>query len=640
MALPGFTESPMLPLRGAWRDMDQVQPDLVRGRAFEAQNVRVLPGRIRTRNGHVATLAVPGKTTSLFQWLPVINWTRYNYLFYLSNGNLYYKNMADASAANVLYASTARGMIVAEAADKLYIAEYSQAGAGNTGLRIAVIMSAGQKWDNAFSGPLVATASVSELPGGVVTPGTHRIGFLPEYRSGHVSNPGPIAAPVPVLPGSRGTFAPHSHTVAATGKQLQVTFTIPNTPADIAYIHAIMTRADNPNNWFIVPDATAAVAPSMASFPATLNINFTDEDLANRATSALDYFNVLSRDYSGTPPFQPSAVLTYGNRLVCIANDKAYVSNAYDYEYVTEARHAVQLPGRRPIVNAGVLGSLIYWFGRNYTYASNDTGDDPRSWPTPDKISDSIGIPSPNCIEFRSTRDLGWIVSRAGLWAFTGQYSDKPVTYLWRTDWDAINWNAAYSIVIKEDPTRQLVYVAVPMGAATEPTHVFVVDYSRGIGAFDVDITIDTFTGFTPTSLALIEDAQAVTQMWMAPGAAGSMWKQAPNTFNDAGAAIDSIYESGYLLDFYNSSPSQMEYLYFDVSGAGFLEATFNCKDRTRSRILPPVALTATPGRLTTRLVQMVGANGSAKFRTNEADHYFDLRSLSVDSKPFGVLSR
>ncbi len=637
MPLPGFTESPMLPLRGAWVDMDQVQPDLVRGRAFEARNVRVMPGRVVTRPGHSTTLAVPGKTTSLFQWRPTINWTRYNYLFYLSNGSIYYKNMADASAAVSLYASTARGLSYAEAGDKLYLAEFSSESAGNQGLRIVALMSAGQKWDNAFGPPLEATASVTELPGGVVTPGTHRIGFLPEYRSGHVGPPSPIVAPSPVLPGSKGTFTPYSHTVSATGKQLQVTFTIPNTSHDIAYIHAIMTRADNPNNWFIVPDATAAVAPSTASFPATFTVNFSDEDLANRATSALDYFNVLARSYDGTPPFSPSFALMYGKRLVLLANDKAYVSEPDDFEYITEARHVVRLPGRRPLVCAGVLGGLLYWFGRNYTYASADNDGDPVTWATPDKISDSIGVEAPNCIEFRSTRDLAWIASRTGLWAFTGQYADKPITYLWRSQWDQINWAAAHTIVVKEDPVRQLVYVAVPMGAATEPSHAWVIDYSRGIGAFDVDISIDTFSGFSPTSMLLVEDSAAVRSMWMAPSSAGSMWKQDPTVYSDAGAAIDSSYECGFLLDFFNSAPSQMEMLYFDVSGAGFLEVTFYTKDRTLNRVLAPIALSASPGRLTSRLVQMIGANGSAKFRTSTAGDHFDLRSVSLDSKPYSV---
>jgi hypothetical protein len=631
MPLPGFSESPMLPLRGAWRDMDQVQPDLVRGRAFAAQNVRVLPGRIITRAGHLATLAVPGKTTSLFQWLPTLNGIRYNYLFYLSGGNVLYKNMGDSSPAATLYASSARGLSYAEAADKIYIAEHDTSNIGTAGLRVSAILGSGQKWDHAFGPPLVATGAVTEQSGGVVTPGVHLIGFLPEYRSGHVGKPSPV-------PG--GVFTPASHTVSSIGKKLAATFTFATTPNDVAFIHAIMTRADNPNNWFIVPDATAAVPPGATGWPVTLNINFNDEDLANRATSALDYFNLVSQSYLGVPPFLPSAAVMYGNRLVCIVNDKAYISEAYDFEYMTEARHTVQLPGRRPIVNAAVLGGMIYWFGRNYTYASSDNGEDPRSWPQPEQVSGSIGIPAPNCIEFRSTRDLGWIVSRTGLWSFTGQYPDKPMTYLWRTDWAAINWAAAYCIVIKEDPTRQLVYVAVPMGTATEPTHVFVVDYSRGTGAFEVDITIDTFAGFTPTSLALIEDSAALTSMWMAPGAAGSMWKQDNAFHSDAGAAIDSLYECGYLLDFYNSSPSQIEYLYFDICGNGWLETTFNLKDRTRSRILPPVPLLATPGRLTSRLVQMVGANGSAQFRTNAVDDYFDLRSISVDSKPYSVMGR
>jgi hypothetical protein len=637
MPLPGFTESPMLPLRGAWRDMDQVQPDLVRGRAFEARNIRVKPGRVVTRDGHVTGLSVPGRTTSLYQWLPtLVGLGRKNFIFYHSNGKVWMKNMADSSAAVELFSATARGASYAEAANKLYVCTYDNDGLGVTGLKLANPLGTGQIVDNAFSPPLalVPTVAQTTASGAKVTPGTHLFGYLVEYRSGCITPYAPLVG---------GIFTPVSATITADKQvQLTVTFTTGSpAPADIAFLHAIMTRADNPSLYYIVPDGSIAVPPGVPITPATtwaatMNIAITDEDLSARAEAATPYMTKLTMTGS-TPPVTPSQCLMYGDRLVLVAGTKAYASDQFDYEFMTEARHTVQLPGMQPIVAAGVQGGMIYWFGRNYTFASMDNGSDPRQWSKPERVSGAIGVTGPNCINFDNARSTGWVISRTGCWTFAGQYEEKPTTHLWRDDWVRINWAYAHTISVEDDIVNQRLYIATPMGAATEPDRLWVIDYSRGKAWSDVDITIDTFQGMAPGSVKRIEDSAAASTIWMAPTAAGTFWKQSPGALADDAAGIDCEYETGFILDFMNSMPSQCEMAYFDLSGAGVCEVTFKAKDAAITRALLPVFLQALPGQLTSRAVQCIAANGTLRFKTSNAGEWFELRSVSMDSKQFAT---
>ncbi|MGC4052874.1 MAG: hypothetical protein QM757_26400 [Paludibaculum sp.] len=475
MALPGFSESPMLPLRGAWKDMDQIQPDLVRGRAFEAQNIRIQPQGALCREGHTAGFAVPGRTTSLFQWLPTVALLRKNWLFYLANGSVYFRDPTTADPATALYASPARSLSYAEAGDKLYIAHANDSNIGTEGLKIADPQNMTQRWADAFGGPGTINPTAAEVGGGTMTAGLHHFGYIIEYRSGRSSPPGPVNA-------GTGAFVPFSYTVTGPGKKVLLTVTFPMTPNDIAFLHPIVTRVDNLNNWFFMPSGSVAVPPGAAAWPVTMTYDMADEDLANRAESALDYFNLITRTVGGAPPIQPSSCCVYGNRLVLYCGTKVYISDPFKYEYITEARHVVQVPGAKEVLAGGVVGGVLYHFGPNYTYASAATADDPRSWPQPDKISGALGVASASAMDFRSTQDMGWVANRSGLWPFRGQFPDKPTTCLWRTYWRSINSAVGHKIVVREDPDRQIVYVAAPMGSATEPSHLWVVDYSRRRG--------------------------------------------------------------------------------------------------------------------------------------------------------------
>jgi hypothetical protein len=175
------------------------------------------------------------------------------------------------------------------------------------------------------------------------------------------------------------------------------------------------------------------------------------------------------------------------------------------------------------------------------------------------------------------------------------------------------------------------------MDAATEPDRRWVIDYSRGKAWSDVDITIDTFTGMAPGSIKRIEDSAAASTLWMAPTAAGSLWKEEAGTFSDNGAGIDCEYETGFILDFMNSMPSQCEVAYFDLSGVGFCQITFKGKDSTVTRELESSMLEELPGKLTARMVQCIAANGTLRFKTNTAGEWFELRSVSLDSRQFAT---
>lgn len=625
MSMRDWLDKTVSNLRGSWSLTDQVQQGQP-ARAFIAQNVRVAPGRLYSREGTTVRAAVAGKVTGMFNWLTSVSDL---VLFFEGGTKLRVLNVAGGSPTDLVTGLTARGISVAEAGPRATVSFYTTAGLGAAQCRVTDGVSIA---DKAFEGPIAAiTITPSDGGTGLCTQGTHYLGFVFQSRTGFSGTFSPA-------PG--GVFAPGSITLNAGNRTINLSITL-NTPATAGVgsaIYAIMTRADNPDKWFYVPGCFAILPASSAGwtqgFPP---ISITDEDMAARAEEATDQQSLLTQDASGNGPFSPSIVFPYRHRTVYLVNNKAYVSNINDFQALTEDQHVIQTTGQKRLITGFAQGQSLYLVGEKWIDTTSDNGDVPSTWSQPEEVA-QMGTPAVRGIEPNTAGGHAWIANEAGLWTFLGRFDNygnpaqpKPVTYL-DANWKRINWSAAYALQVVDDIINLKCYVAAPLDGGTEPTHCFVIDYTNGLTYDTCDISLDNYNPATFSAICAVKEAAtARAALWFGPSTAGSILVQDATTHNDNGAAIHATWESGFLRE-----PEDVPSILFRIGGAhirargnGSLIHTWYGLDRAVSVVPNTLALSAAPGvDLFTRFDLAKVENASVRLEINAVDAWMEIIAL------------
>ncbi len=560
----------------------------------------------------------------MYHWITNDGSAAINRLIYMeSETTVKMRNLVDGTS-QTLFTQAGRAAPPAEAGSRLYIPVINAAGTGASKLRIVNALLGGVPSDFAFTGPMTASPTIAEFGAGLVTQGSHRFGYILETRTGFFGKPSPV---------SSGVFAPFEYTVVAANMSLtmQVTATM---PADAAFIHPIMTRTDNPNRWFLVPDAQVAV-PGGVLWTATMTLSFSDEDLANRATEISEEFEYLTQDGAGSGPFSPSLAVEIGQRLCYITPQKAYISDPQDFQVITEDQHSIQLPGQRNIVCAMPLRNNLYFFGPGWTYGVSDNGDRPRTWGAPELVSGGIGTTAPRGVCWKTSGDYGWVANRAGLYLFAGRYDDRPISYMNEPEWKRINWSAPHCIEVVDDYTRQRVTVSAPLDGATEPTHMLVWDYSRGKTWGDVDFSLDNLPSSFSSVAMVLEPSTSAVGLWVGPSAAGSVLKVETDRRNDNSSGIQSVYETSLMRARGGPKNIRVGCLEFDIAGSGTMDITLYGLDRVFSEVLAPITLAADPGEHPRILTSFTDENVSIRVATTAANEWLDLAEITAYMRPW-----
>ncbi|MHC4066167.1 MAG: hypothetical protein ACYSUI_16950, partial [Planctomycetota bacterium] len=189
---------------------------------------------------------------------------------------------------------------------------------------------------------------------------------------------------------------------------------------------------------------------------------------------------------------------------------------------------------------------------------------------------------------------------------------------------------------VVDDVANQCVKVAAPLGSATEPTHVFKWDYSRGLSPWTVDFSLDDYlNGGTNdfSSIAVIQDHITRRPLYLiGPSASGYILKEDPSqaSRSDNSNGIESIYETGLLL---NASDRKGTVHIFpgvdlDIRGNGLAEVTCYGKDRKIWDKPSPIMLSSSPGEDIDRRFDVKSENASIRVRTNGVNQYFDLTKV------------
>lgn len=572
--------------RGAWTAK---QSKTAPARAAIAQNVRFFPDYVYSREGtsNVAIgsfTASAGKVGGMYNWISPSD----NFLIYLDGTMLKRLKLSDGSVASLGSAgASARYPSIAELGPRVYACSADTTG---TGQMLPIVHDGASATDTCFRAP-IATTTFTAVDGGagLCTLGTHRLAFLYTNRNGFTGQPNPV---------SGGVLAYASVTLGSGLRAitLSVAFNALSDGGGTAEITPIMTRADNLSNWFILPPSafSGTIAVGTVNFSTTLTINISDEDLANQ-TSALPYFDYLVQSGVGTAtPPSPDFIVPYGKRMCYVSGVTVYASEVDNPQAITADLNVVPNPSKRRVKAAWPLGQELFIGGDKWTARTRDSGDSPSTWPPPSSVSEAIGPPFPNCVEWRTAGTYVWVATEFGLFVFAGSYPQQAITYLCDDQWKRINWNAGYAIQITDDVTNRKCYVAVPLDANTELSHVFVIDYTNGLTFDTCDISIDNYGFGNFSSIRTVKEAATNrTAVWIGPQAAGAVVHVDSATHQDAGSSIiHAIWESGLSRSpGIDSSTIRVGAAHLWAHGSGTLLHTWYGLDRAKS--IQPILLTA-----------------------------------------------
>lgn len=644
MSLRGFLPSKEVSSpRGAWTvlaNKRKGRPD----RASYAQNVRFSPGVAASRPGTGPVQSVTGVTKGIINWIAPDGT---NWVLYREGDNIIALNQTLVathillSPIGTLYRPVFSDLLVWE-----YFCGADVNGVGQQQVRIFD----GTNIDIAFR-PLIAVTSFSaaDTGAGQATLGTHFFGFVFQNRTGYST--------VPTTLDNLGN--PMSITLGSGNRQVTITVGIPaladgglSGNGNIqAKLFLIATPANNPNAWFFVP---AAVPPSTTveqqdvphETPVTLTFVFDIDDTAlYQADSANNQFLLLTQDpNTSLGPFSPQWIASYGTRMVYAAGTKLYVSDQANPQKITEADNVVQQPNQRYLGAGFALpgGTSFYVMGDKWTAYVTDNSDTPSTWSEPISISRNLGAPLQNLICNQTSGNYAWVIVEGGPYLFNGAFDEKPLSYLVADQWKRVNWKAKYAIEIVDNTVDLKLLIAVPLDGATEPTHVFVFDYTNGQRFDSIDFSIDNYDAATFGGIGLVKEtpseaASEATNVWIGPSAAGTIKHFDTALRNDSSVAINSFWKSGLMRG--NNIPTKMIRVGgcdIWVRGNGTLLVGIASMDETIVLTPPallqsgvPAPLQESPGFIYGTRMDLSGVeNWTALIGTNAIDEWFELSAL------------
>lgn len=354
---------------------------------------------------------------------------------------------------------------------RLYVAFADATGRRGTtqgrvyGLLSGAIFPGNEAVDTLFASPLpttIATIATAQPGAGVITAGTHRIGYVFTTRNGFTGALNPVT--------SAGIFAPASFTAADGAHNLQVTITFSSIPSYLNPIDApvqpsvqiVLTSASNPAEYYLVPGAIGLVPTSPAAVVITFSIN--DGDLVTGTNFTLQQ-NTLTA-VNGAGPFNPYSIWTYSSRMAYATLDSAgfpvvYFSDQNSYQSLSAATSGVYLEGRQIPVTGCSLG-VCYIATLSGLYSVQDNGGDPVTWTPPARVDGSVGILSPTCLLAVGGKIL--LASEKGLYLYRGgAFPQIPVSYWQTPDWNRINWQQPTQVQVVDDAQDKVIRVMAPL---------------------------------------------------------------------------------------------------------------------------------------------------------------------------------
>jgi len=291
------------------------------------------------------------------------------------------------------------------------------------------------------------------------------------------------------------------------------------------------------------------------------------------------------------------------------------------------------------IRTAFAIRNNLYFVKERSMYVTADDGvNEPALWQV-EEVSNQVGTPSAHGVGIGE--EWAVVAGRSGLYLFDGGEPTKISQEIQPT-WDAINWQYGQLIWVQVDTQHKHILIGVPMGSATQPNQVLMLDYTEGFG----DPLVAMLTApersrkwapwmISANSCGLIERANGVAQVFLGSNnSSGKIYALTAGAYSDDGVSINSTYATAFLAATGLSGRNLFGYLTAYVQGLGSL---------TLSALTPGDASTislgswslASPASLDMeQFTNVLAERASYQFGTNAVGSWFSLTKLVPWAKP------
>ena len=396
--------------------------------------------------------------------------------------------------------------------------------------------------------------------------------------------------------------------------------------------------------YFLVPSANGGFGMGFVpgtTNPVTWTINIDDGTLAAIGTDATPFFDILTQGQGGTGPFNPSWLGNYSNRMVYVGLDQLgqqtlYVSNIDDWQHLTQDQNVIYLPGNLPITACFVLYNTLYIVGPHWTYSVQDNGQAPVTWASPQLIDSSVGTMAPLGTTVNASQGVAWVCDVNGLYLFSGgAFGTLPISYYQTPDWNRINWEgAATTVQVVDNRDHKRVYVIAPLDGATSPNFILTWDYSRGLDPQSINYSLDSITGYNPSSVAVVQSPTTNhLSDWFGPSSVGQPIISRnigvePQPYSDLGQPVLSLYQTA-LLPPLQAAIMRHSADHLRLSGQGNCYFTVRGLDG-QPVALPPVQLTeGYPAKLYFERYDLLSEVATVTLSTLDLNSWFQLSQLT-----------
>jgi hypothetical protein len=288
---------------------------------------------------------------------------------------------------------------------------------------------------------------------------------------------------------------------------------------------------------------------------------------------------------------------------------------------------------------AFTLRNNLYFVKERSLYVTATDGvNEPALWQV-EEVSNQVGTPSAHGVGIGE--EWAVIAGRSGHYLFNGAEPVKISQEIQPT-WDCINWAYGERLWVQVDTQRKRIYVGVPMGAATQPNQILMLDYTEGFGNPIASLpgAVEQARKWAPwnilaNSCGLIERATGVAQIFLGSNnSSGKIYALTTGTYADDGAAINSFYTTAYLAATGLSGRNLFGYLTGYVQGSGSLALTALLPGGASSVALGAWTLASPASRDMEQFTNVLGERIGYQFGTNAAGSWFSLTKLVPWAKP------
>src|SRR5690348_266544 len=291
------------------------------------------------------------------------------------------------------------------------------------------------------------------------------------------------------------------------------------------------------------------------------------------------------------------------------------------------------------IRSAFTLRNNLYFVKERSMYVTATDGvNEPALWSV-EEVSNEVGTPSPHGIGIGEE----WVViaGRSGLYLFDGSEPIKLSQEIQPT-WDSINWQYGHTLWVQVNTQHKKVYVGVPVGSATQPNQVLMLDYTEGFGD-----PLETMPSAPPrsrkwapwtisaNSCALIERSDGTAQVFFGSNNnTGKIHQLTPGEYSDDGVAINSSCTTAFLAATGLSGRNLFGYVTAYVQGFGEMAVSSYLPGDTALSTLGNWTLASPAAKDMEQFTNIMAERVSFQVGTNAVGAWFALTKVVPWAKP------